>query len=383
MVHICFLSKTTITHCVGGVPDLLNSLAKGLVKAGHKVSIISTSLSKTTSGSDISDNFNIYYLRDTSPGKLSSQYFRKIVEMVGFIKPDIVHSMDAACYGLLRSKTNIPVITTFHGTSYDEWRTRLNTFNPLEPIITAREMAIAAIYGYRYFTYERFVGDNSTALIATSKEQVGVYNKIYKPKHVYTVYNGIDTGIFKPMKEIIAEPEHLLAVARLEVEKGVQNVIRAMYILRNVRPNLKLTIVGDGYYKNKLVRLVKKLGLSEKVSFKGNVNFSELPVLYNKCSIFVNHTNRQNGYDLTNAQAMACGKPVISTNIGSYPTLINDTKDGYLIPLKNIRSLAMEINSVLMNKTIGTQAIKKIQSNFTLDLMVNRHIAVYKEVLQC
>ena len=378
-MHICFLSKTTIKHCVGGVPDLLDSLVKGLIKMGHEVSIITTPYNQIER--EFSDGIKYYFVGD-KPQKLSLKYFEGCVRLIKQLRPDIIHSIDSAGYGVLKAGLNIPVITTFHGTSYDEWRTRLNTFNLLEPLITAREMAIAAIYGYRYLAYERYVGTNSTALIATSNEQVDVYNKIYNPQKVFTVFNGIDTDLFKPIKSSEPDKETLLVVARLEVEKGVQNVIRAMDYIKSVRPNLKLTIIGEGFYKPKLIKLTNRLGLQDKVFFKGYVDFKTLPQLYNQCSVFVNHTNRQNGYDLTNVQAMACEKPIISTDIGSYPTLITDHKDGYLIRLKDYEHLGVMINSALIHKEIGVKAREKILSHFTVKQMVQSHINLYNEVLK-
>ncbi len=81
--------------------------------------------------------------------------------------------------------------------------------------------------------------------------------------------------------------------------------------------------------------------------------FESLPDYFNSCDIFVNPTIRQNGYDLTILEAMACEKPVVVSNIGSVPTVIEEGLDGPLVPTGDIKKLAEAVVKVLKDRELA------------------------------
>jgi len=155
-------------------------------------------------------------------------------------------------------------------------------------------------------------------------------------------------------------------------------------ILRSV-PNCKLIIVGDGNYRSSLERLCKSKELTSHIVFTGMVDFAQLPEYFRLCSLFVNSTVQQNGYDLTMVEAMACEKVVVSSNIGSTPTLIEDTVDGILFPIADVQALAERVIQLLNDpdrrKAIGKRARQKVMDHFTLDRMIDKTIEVYQTLI--
>lgn len=393
-MNICVFSRVVRGHSKGGVQDHIVMLTEGFTKKGHKVTVISSRHPEK-----VHENVNwvdIYYAKKGAVGNYSKGYFeesvklfKKLNEKEGF---DIVHSQDVSAYGLIKAKIKIPVVVTMQGTSYDELKTRLNNLSISEPVVSLREMAIFLIFVYRYFARELPM-NRKVSLIATSNEQAKVYKKIYSNKKVFKVYNGIDLKLFFPEKTDdlknklnLKGKKILLCIARFEKEKGIQNILRAMPHIVKKRKEVKLLLVGDGYYKKRLKEIANKLKLKEYVEFCGYIDFKELNKYFNLCDIFINPTNRQNGYDLTVIEAMACQKPVITTDIGSYPTAIESKKDGILTRLKDEKQLANAVLNLLENeefrKTISKNARKKVLKLFTAENMVNGTLDVYERVIE-
>lgn len=391
-MNICMFSRVVIGHSKGGVQDHIAMLTEGLAKRGHKVTIITSG----NPGKDFEEKngVKIYYLKNTKRGNYSKGYFKKGNELFLELHKkepfDVVHSQDVSAYYFVKKnlhrRLGIPVVVTMHGTAYDEFRTRINNLSIAEPVVSLREMAIFLIFVYRYFLRELPTNKRVNAMIATSNEQFELYKKAYRinKNKISIVYNGIDSDFFRPKR--IDKPESpriLLCIARFEKEKGIQNILRAMPLILR-QQDVRLWLIGDGYYKNKLKKIAKRLKLNDYVDFLGYVDFKKLPDYFNMCDIFVNPTNRQNGYDLTVIEAMACGRPVVTTNIGSYPTAIKSGEDGILTKLKGAKNLANSVLMILDNEEfkekISKNSRKKVLENFRMRKMIEDTIKVYEGV---
>jgi glycosyltransferase involved in cell wall biosynthesis len=177
----------------------------------------------------------------------------------------------------------------------------------------------------------------------------------------------------------------LLAIARLLEQKGVQVIIRALPQIRAAVPGATLDIVGDGEYLPQLTQLVTELGLEECVTFHGAANFKDLPEFYQSCDLFLNPTLRANGYDLTVLQAMACGRPVVVSRVGSIPELVSEDA-GILIPPGDERALAQSVIELLKDgeraRQMGSAARRRIELEFSLDAMLAKTLDVYRKLLR-
>jgi glycosyltransferase involved in cell wall biosynthesis len=176
----------------------------------------------------------------------------------------------------------------------------------------------------------------------------------------------------------------LLALARLQKDKGVQNAIA---VLPRVRKQMcaVLVVVGDGDYRPALESQARQLGVTEYIRFVGAQPLAECARYFNLCDIFVNPTLRTDGYDLTIAEAMACAKPVIVSDVGANSTLIDAAtmRDGILIPRGDNAALLREILRVLndpaLGRRLGELAREKIASRFSVAAMVSGMENVYQE----
>lgn len=176
--------------------------------------------------------------------------------------------------------------------------------------------------------------------------------------------------------------KNIICVGRLVYYKGIEYLIRAMV---NIRAHL--TIVGEGPLKSSLTSLATNLGVSDRIDFEGSVSLKKLVELYRKSSVFVMPSiERSEAFGLVQLEAMLCGLPAITTELGtgtSYPNL--DGVTGFVVPPKDSNSLAHRINRLLgddsLRRVMGEKARDRVISSFTLDLMVAKTVNLYDELL--
>jgi glycosyltransferase involved in cell wall biosynthesis len=395
------LARSLPAHSIGGLEDHTLELSKGLVRIGADVAIISTRHPKGLEH-EVLEGVKIHYLKNSSSGSYLGGFWPTSVEKVKELHAqspfDLIHSQSLAAYYLLKNRVHLeldlPVVISMHGTTVDEIATQFRLIRE-DPL---------SLFGYlgtivgkirQYLCVERPTLSRATAVIATSNEQAELIKKFYplKPEKIFKVFNGANLKMFSPSpkpldllrKHNFSEREKIiLAAARLELEKGVQYLIRALPLVIKDLPEARLLILGEGSYKNILQKLASKMRLNRYITFGGSVNLTGLPAYFNLCDVFVNATVRQNGYDLTCLEAMACEKPVIVSDLGSMPTLISNNQDGILVPPADVKSIAKSIVGVLSDKTLaqalGKKARIKAEKDFRQESMVERTEQVYEAV---
>ncbi len=403
-MNICMFSRIVPAHSPGGMQDHVQTLSVGLARKGHHITIITSALS---SGKEFetADGVRIYFLTGTPPGQNTNAYWfgaaSKFEELHSVTPFEILHSQSVGAYGVYQRKLNqqyrLPLVTAFHGTHLDVFTTSWHTDVSLtNPIGTARFFALTANLLYRYVYRDVWFARGSDVVIATSDADVWKYKTLYRlaDARIRKVYNGIDTDLFAPRISnlqslradliIAASDKVILALARLEKDKGVQNAIAIMPRVLEKIP-ATLVVVGDGEYRGALESLARKKGVADHVRFVGAQSLAECARYFNLCDVFVDPTLRTDGYDLTIAEAMACAKPVIASDVGANSTLIDAAtrRDGILIPRGDNDALAREILRVLSDaalaRSMGAAAREKVAARFSVGAMVDGMERVYAE----
>ncbi len=402
-MNVCMFSRIMPAHAIGGMQDHVLTLSAGLAQRGHRVVVLTSSRTDNVEF-EIVRGVEIFYLRGTPSGRNSSAYWRaaakKFEELHQRAPFDLVHSQSVGAYGIfargLHKKYRVPLIASFHGMHIDVWTTSWHTdFSLTHPLGTARFFAITLDLLYRYLWRDLWFTRGADVLIATSDADVGKYEKWYgiPGSRVRTVYNGIDTDLFAPHDArdlrlqlgIRDDETMLLALARLQKDKGVQNAIAVLKTVREKFP-ARLVIVGDGDYRAALEKLARDLGVDTYTHFVGAQTLSECARYFNACDVFLDPTLRTDGYDLTIAEAMACAKPSIVSDVGANSTLIDvaTQRDGILIPRGDNDALARETIRILGDaaraRTMGEFAREKMVARFSIAAMVEGMERVYVEL---
>lgn len=174
----------------------------------------------------------------------------------------------------------------------------------------------------------------------------------------------------------------VLFVGRLVSYKGVDVLIQAM---RNV--HARLWIVGKGPLEKFLRDLATTEGVADKVRFVGEVSAADIVAYYHACSVFVlpSVTNAEM-FGIVQLEAMACRRPVISTNLPTGVSWVNEHKNtGLLVPPQNVTAMADAIRYLLANPSLreemGEAGRNRVEQTFTSARMAAGILEVYRETL--
>lgn len=174
----------------------------------------------------------------------------------------------------------------------------------------------------------------------------------------------------------------VLFVGRLVCYKGVEYLIRAMQDV-----NAHLFIIGYGMLESNLKELVGKLKLENKVSFRQVPKGESIAVHMLACDVFVLPSiYRSEAFGTVLLEAMACGKPVVATELGTGTSFVcQDEVTGLVVPPKNPAALAAAINRILGDqefaKKLGEAGKRRVEENFTLKKMGESFLGLYGELL--
>jgi glycosyltransferase involved in cell wall biosynthesis len=174
----------------------------------------------------------------------------------------------------------------------------------------------------------------------------------------------------------------VLCVGRLVSYKGVEFLIRA---LENIEA--RLWIIGVGPLEDSLKALVAERGLADRIEFLGQVSEQDLIAYYHACDVFVlpSITNAEM-FGVVQLEAMACRKPVISTDLPTGVSWVNQHgKTGYVVPPENVEELAKAIRRLLDNSKLrnemGEAGRLRVEQQFTSTKMAEALLHVYQEML--
>jgi teichuronic acid biosynthesis glycosyltransferase TuaC len=201
----------------------------------------------------------------------------------------------------------------------------------LPTVITARGTDVNLIpqYALPRALIRRAIAE-AAALIAVSAALKNELIALGAPDDKVTVLrNGVDIKLFRPVDRASARAAlgltrpTLLSVGHLIERKGHHRIIEAMTRLSE----FDLLIVGEGPQRGRLAALIERLGLLERVRLLGARPHAELPSLYGAADILVLASSRE-GWANVLLEAMACGTPVVASNIWGNPEVVRDTAAG-------------------------------------------------------
>lgn len=172
-------------------------------------------------------------------------------------------------------------------------------------------------------------------------------------------------------------------VSRLVPEKGIDDLLVIFSLLVNRYKHFELYIAGDGFLKKDLEKQAESLDIIKKVHFLGHIN--NVDEFLRKIDIFV-FTSLSEGFPLAVQEAMAAGKPIVSTSAGGIKELIGDKKNGLLFRCGDNLKAVSCIKYLLENPAYATKlsvnARKSIKERYNLDLVINSIYKVYSDLLK-
>ncbi|MCH8877288.1 MAG: glycosyltransferase family 4 protein [Chloroflexi bacterium] len=155
--------------------------------------------------------------------------------------------------------------------------------------------------------------------------------------------------------EVVEPPEspNVLFVGRLEKEKGVSFLIKAMALVTEKLPGARLLIAGDGGYRSALAKIAKSERVQNEVSFLGWLEDEQLRLAYKKSRLLVLPSIWEEGLGMVLLEAGLMGRPVIASDIGGIKDVVRHGENGLLVPPGDIVSLTTAILVLLKDKELA------------------------------
>ena len=177
---------------------------------------------------------------------------------------------------------------------------------------------------------------------------------------IVSIHNGLDLAEFDRPRENIGngtQSRYILCVAMHNEKKGIDVLLRAFAKIQDREPRLRLVLAGDGPLRSQLESLAESLGIAAKVDFRGRQGRAEIAALLAGCEVFV-LPSRSEPFGIVLLEAMACGKPVVSTTAGGIPEIIDDRNTGILVEPDNPTALAAALTAVLQQPNLRSAIAK-------------------------
>jgi glycosyltransferase involved in cell wall biosynthesis len=373
---------------IGGISPHVYYLSKSLAQNGVKVYVVTCDFPGAPQHETVEDVevFRIDSYKNPSPDFATWVYLMNVnmqkeaAALVNSLngKIDVFHAHDwlVADAGIgLKHVFRKPLLTTMHSTEI------------------GRRNGI-------HFDYERMIHETEAWLTYEAWKVICCSN--YMVSHVRWAFglpedklvmvpNGVDVAVYSKNDDLssfrskfaLPEEKIVLFVGRLVYEKGVHVFVNAIpKVLEKV--NAKFIIVGNGYMRDQLSDIVKKMGFAHKVMFTGFVDDDTLRKLQ-KCADVSAVPSLFEPFGIVALEAMAAKSPVVVSDTGGLSEIVEHDVTGVKVYPENPDSLAWGITKVLLNDSyanwIRTNAYKKIKEKYNWNKIAQQTEAVYESIL--
>lgn len=211
--------------------------------------------------------------------------------------------------------------------------------------------------------------------------------KIFTRYHISTriVPNIIDLEIFYPNNYFHEHASLNLLVARnLEPVYDIATALKAFALIKKKYPDAKLSVAGSGPLKLDLEQLSKQLGIAESVIFTGRLDNIKMAEVYRSTNLLLNSSLADN-MPISLLEALACGVPIVTTNVGGIPYLVEEGQTALLVEPGNPEKMAAAALQVLSNPDLAALLRKNglaVVQNYAWSKVREKWLTVYMDALQ-
>jgi glycosyltransferase involved in cell wall biosynthesis len=374
---------------IGGVETHLVMLLPELANRGHDISLLTGSAENTR----VNDIFrgvkirrepimNLNWLNKRGLEGVEDEARSVIQAFLNKHKPHIVHAHNMNYFSKAhacileeetKKKRKIPLILTAH-----------NSWDDMLFLQLTRDIGWDHIIAVSFFIKKELMGIGCDA------------------KRITTIHHGIDIERFKvPARKTYAGRLKFLKnktvifhPARMGLAKGCDISVKAIRLVKRKYPNAVLVLAGTknivdwGSTQQKdiayIVDLINELGLVHN-TFIEMFTLDEMVRLYAIADVCLYPSTVGEPFGLTMLESLASGKPMIVTNSGGMPEVIQDGINGYVVPVRDYEAIATKIIILMDDKNlrerIGTTGRKIVELRFTKEIMTSNNLKVYEKAL--
>ena len=372
---------------LGGSQENTVLCCEGQAGAGHTVSLVYGPIYgpegsllervKQHGGIEMIETPNL--VRDLSPLRDLRCYF-DLKAIIAQWQPDVVHthSSKAGILGRLAAwKVRVPcVVHTIHGLAFHPYQTKWRN----------------AIY----IASERFAARRCHRIVcvADAMRDQALAARVGRQDQYVTVYSGIETELFLHPQHSrqamrtelgLAEDDFVLGtIARLTELKGHDDLLDALSPMMHTHPNLKLLWVGDGWWRDRLMKRIQRLGLESQVVLTGLVVPQRIPECLGAMNVLV-HPSYREGLPRAVPQALLSGVPAIVYDVDGAKEVCIDGEVGRLVPPGDLAALRDAVQWMIDHpkerQAMGQRGRERCEDRFAAARMVKELETIYAQVL--
>lgn len=360
----------------GGSGIVASELGSALASRGHEVHFVTHTLPFRLRGDEKNITFHRVDVTDYPLFRFppySMSLAGKLVELCREIDFDVLHIHYAIphaisaflCHSMLREKTP-PIVATLHGT---------------DVTVVGATHELKEITGFVLSTSDRVttVSDflrEATRLVYSFRGQIDV------------LPNFVDTRRFRP--------DHRGAGLRLEHAKNREKLIGHMSNFRPVKRvgdviriferlrqecDAKLVLIGEGAMLPEARATLRGLGLEDDVVYTGSIR--DVETVLPELDVFLLPSEMES-FGLAALEAMACGVPVVVSDVGGLPEVIKDGVEGFVLPMGDVEAMSAATLRLLrdegLRRRMATAARRRAAGEFDVEVIVSRYEELYREL---
>lgn len=356
----------------GGASNATYNIAKSLVKHGHNVAIITASFNRLK-GHCYHEGIDVYRIPAIRKYSNQSNLIEKISfviscfislpKLINIIKPEkaiIFFSIPCGIVGpFIKKIYKIEYILSLRGGDVPGLEFTIDSIHrcikPLRQLILRKAKIVVA---------------NSRGLAFASEK--------IDPFHVKVIPNGVDTNFFIPTTGVNGNTFKFLYVGRFQRQKNLFNLLDNIAKLRtNIQKKFYLYLVGDGPLKEELILKSLSLKIDDIVFWHGWKSKEELKKIYSSCNCLIQPSYYE-GMPNVVLEAMACGLPIIATNVIGNQDVVMHGKTGFLYDINNYESFQEYSRKILEDTDLcmkfGESGRRWVVSEFTWDKVTEEYI---------
>lgn len=376
-------------------------IAKGLAKAGHKVTVLAAS-SPLKKPEVVRDGVRVFFLHE-GPKNLSHLNFQMAVRQrfAQLHKEEpfhLVHSIDKSGYRIGTRKKDLHVAI-----AYDVEATQMSQLFAIlamkqDTLGSMLSTAVATAYKFltTYYGGDRRLLSTADGIFVTNPQQRIILERyyLYPDFHTYTVPYGIELGDLSPKEKSlelrkklgIPENAHVaVTISDMTEVAEIMPVLKAFEKVALKKPNSYLMIVGNGPKFKNIEFEILNHALGNRVIMTGAIPSHEVEDYIILGDVFVNMGSRTTGFEPSTLEAMAQKKVVVGSEVSPIANIIEDGRDGFLLRPADVDSMAnvlVEIFSgTLSADEIGEKARQKVVDLFDTQKMVQATLDAYRKIL--
>ena len=381
--QLCIVTHTFLPH-VGGIEKVVNEQSKRLQKRNFSPLIVTNRID--TPKSYMVDGVPVECYESLNTGfRLGIPYsIPTVPSFPTFLKAvkssKIVHAhghpyLTSLTAAKLAKLCNRPFVLTQHNTFID-YNNFFDHVERLNDLTVGKQNLNSA--------------DKIIAISSATKDYVLRLGA--KPSKVKVVYNGVDLARFRPIagkreelrkkRGIAQNAIVILTVRRLVYKNGVDTLIDAVNIAVKKNPRIVFLVVGKGPDMESVKLQIAKLGIEANFRLAGFVSDEDLPSYYNAADLFVLPSKSGEGLPLVALEAMACGLPVIATDVGGIREILMEDYGKLVAPNQPelLAKAVLDFATVDFSSRRG-ELRAMVEKRFSWDANVERLIEIYEELI--